>query len=314
MGLIMNATQSGESGQSFRQSREKRESTKSRLLIVIACGLSLIGAAHAQSVTPNEVQIGPVPIAQPINGVSVIVPVTSFMSLETKPEGLFLNARVYANLGDLQSKVGSIIDTFPLPTDNCRSYSANNPVVRIWGKQLTGSANTVVLKLSGDVDIWDCRENPIPNSKVEWRNDGPFHLSIPHIITWPGNPIKNKLLNQPLTASLPATLATANDQTVAVTLGNPDVALGGQYAGVTNGLLHIAGININAISKQLLDKAIDPSFLQQAIPSEYSKLNPKITAASFSTDGSTISAVVNFSAKVPAAELTDLIKLLVDRK
>jgi hypothetical protein len=291
-----------------------RNSMTTRVNFFAAFSLLLCISAYGQSPNPNEVQIGPIPLVQPINGVSITVPVTTFMSVETKPEGLFLNARVIASLSDLQNKVGSIVDTFPFPTDNCRSYSANNPVVRIWGKQLTGSGNAIVLKLSGDVDVWDCRQNPIPNSKVEWRNDGPLHLSIPHVVTWPGSPIKNKLLNQPVTASLPATLGAPNDQTIAVSLGNPSVTLGGTYAGITNGLLNIAGININAIAKQMLDKAVDPSFLKQAIPNEYTSLNPKIIGATFSTDGSTVSATVTLSAKVPAAELTDLIKLLVEKK
>jgi len=77
----------------------------------------------------------------------------------------------------------------------------------------------------------------VPNSKVEWRNDGPFGLSVPHIVTWPGDPIRTRLANQPFTASLPASLAVPDNQTIAVQMGNPSVDFGGQFGGVTQGIL-----------------------------------------------------------------------------
>jgi hypothetical protein len=58
--------------------------------------------------------------------------------------------------------------TFKLPSDNCGSYSANNPVVLIPSKELAFKDNSAVFSISGRVEIWDCREKPIPNSKVEW--------------------------------------------------------------------------------------------------------------------------------------------------
>ena len=198
---------------------------------------------------------------EPANGIPVTVGVTTFLSIETKPEGLFVNARVLGDFFDLQRKIGSIVDTFPLPTNNCASYSANNPVARIWGKQLIATGNTAVLKLNGDVDLWDCRENPVPNSAVDLVEESWLGVKVkrPKVRTWPGDPIKNKLLNQPFEAFLPITASASGERTAAIKLGTPDIKLGGQYVAITNGILRIAGIDINAEAAKALAKAIDPA-------------------------------------------------------
>src|SRR5690349_6928849 len=91
--------------------------------------------------TPNEVQIGPIPVTQSISGVPVTIAVTSYMNITTDPDGLAIGTRLIGNLGDLQARIGTIVDTLPLPTNNCQSFSANNPVVRVWGKQLVLSGS-----------------------------------------------------------------------------------------------------------------------------------------------------------------------------
>jgi len=83
-----------------------------------------------------ELQIGPIPVSQLVSGVPVSVAVTAFLSIATEADGLYLNMRVIGNLSDLQTKFGPIIDTLPLPNNNCASYSPTNVVARIWGKRL----------------------------------------------------------------------------------------------------------------------------------------------------------------------------------
>jgi hypothetical protein len=226
---------------------------------------------------------------------------------------LQFDARIISDLSDLQSKSGPIIDTFPLPTDNCHSFSANNPVVKIWGKELVPSGTIAVLRLHGNVENWDCRENPVPNSKVEWRNDGPFGLAVPHVVTWPGNPIKNLLITQPFDVSLPASVRVVDDQTVALDIGTPTVTLGGQFSGITNGVLRIAGIDLNQKVKQALDQAINPALLRQGIPPDYAKLNPRIQSASFVNDGGKLALQIGTTAAVPGAQLTEFLAAIAKK-
>jgi hypothetical protein len=277
--------------------------------------LTVFGQPTGDSPKQNEMQVGPITITESVNGVSVSVGVTTFLSVETKPEGLFINGRVLGDFFDVQSKIGAIVDTFPLPTNNCASYSANNPVVRIWGKQLLATSNTGVLKLNGDVDLWDCRENPVPNSAVDWVEEKWLGVTVkrPKIRTWPGDPIKNKLLNQPFEASLSIAAQASGDRTAAIKLGTPDIKLGGKYVTITNGILSIAGVDINSEAAKALSKAIDPAKLQQSIPEDYAKLNPKISRVEFTDRGGHLTLVMLLSASVPADQLTDLIRLLVEK-
>lgn len=279
------------------------------LFAVLATGFCC-GSAGAQQ-KPNEILIGPVAVPQQVQGITVTGQVSIYMSLRTDKDGLYLDARVVADLADLQGKIASIIDTVPLPTNNCASYKPDNLVARIWGKQLLSSSSYALLVLKGDVDVWQCLENPMPNSKVEWVNDGPFGLSRPKVVTWPGDPIKNKGVNQPFDLTLPLTVQVVDERTAALRFDKPDVHLGGQYAFLTNGILRLGGIDVNTEAKKALDRAIDPGKFQAAIPSEYAKLNPTLRDASFGDVGGHLVLSMALSAALPPAELTELINTLL---
>lgn len=279
------------------------------LLLTLASGL-FPEVANAQQ-RPNEILIGPISVPQQMQGVTVTAQVSTYMSLRTDNDALYLDARLVADLGDLQNKIASIIDAVPLPTNNCASYKPNNLVARIWGKQLLPASSRAHLVLKGNVEIWQCVQNPVPNSKVEWVNDGPFGLSRPKVITWPGDPIKNKGATQPFELTLPLIAHVIDPRTVALQYDQPDVRLGGQYSFLTNGVLHLAGIDVNAEAKKALDRAIDPAKLEAAIPLEYAKLNPVFRDASFSDVGGHLALVLSLSAAVPPAQLTELINTLI---
>ncbi|QYE37012.1 hypothetical protein KZX46_21095 (plasmid) [Polymorphobacter sp. PAMC 29334] len=272
-------------------------------------------SAAQMSPGPHEVQVGPVDVPQVIQTIPVVIKATSFMAVDTSPTGLTVQARMFANLGDLQAKIGSIVDTFPLPRDNCRSFSSNNPVVTIDTKSLGLSGNSLIFTVSGSVVVWDCRENPIPNSKLEWKNDGPFGLSIPHVVTWPGSPIKNKLLSQPISASIPITLSPLSDRSIKVTLGQPDVKLGGQpyLAAIRDMLLGLFKVSINNLASDAIKSAVDPAKLQATLPSDFDRLNPKITKASFIDVNGSPGAEIDADATIVAANLTDILKAIADK-
>lgn len=263
----------------------------------------------------NEVQVGPIAVQQDVNSISVTSNVTSFFSLKTENSALHLKARVIANLSDLQRKIGAIVDTFPLPHENCGSYSGNNPVVKLPTKSLTVSGNKALFSLSGNVEMWDCRENPIPNSKVEWEvKDIGFGIKtkVPVVTTWPGSPIKNMLASQSFDATLPLIAYAPDTLTAAIKFEKPNINLKGQYAFITEGVLSIAGIDINAEAQKALDKAISPTSLQRSVPSEYLDLNPKIEDLEFFDLEGQLAMKINLTAAVPAEKLNNFVRLMVD--
>ena len=136
----------------------------------------------------------------------------------------------------------------------------------------------------------------------------------PKVVTWPGNPIKNKLVTQPFDADLPVNLVRANETTVALSIGRPDIELKGQYVSITKGVLSIAGIDVNQKAADALNKAIDPEKLKLAIPSEFQEYNPNIDSARFIDDAGQLAAEMNMSALIPAEKVTALIKDLIDKR
>jgi hypothetical protein len=207
-----------------------------RICAFVCLVWSLAPAAQAQDalVQPakDEVMVGPVSVTQPVQGVVLNFRGTAFLSLKTEGNSVVLRARTVADLSDLQSKIAALIDTVPLPTNNCDHFGVDNVVARIWGKRLDITGSTATLRLNGDVDSWACVKNPLPCSKVVWVNDGPFGLSRPKIETWECNPpIKNRNINQPFDAAVPFTLEVRDPQTVGISLGAPTVTLGGALGG-----------------------------------------------------------------------------------
>ena len=103
--------------------------------------------------------------------------------------------------------------TRPLSRDQ-RTHSANNLVVSVPRKELAFKDKAEVFSIAGSVEIWDCRQNPVPNSKVDFvLKDVGFGVKtkVPQVVTWPGDPIKNTLLTEPFDAALPVNLVRANE-------------------------------------------------------------------------------------------------------
>jgi hypothetical protein len=279
--------------------------------LCMAVAATAIPAAAQQDA--GEIRIGPIAVPEEIQGVTVTSSILLYLKARTDASGLYLDAHLVADLADLQAKIGAIIDTIPLPTNNCASFKPDNLVARIPDKQLLPSPPRALLEVGGAVDVWQCLENPVPNSKVEWVNDGPFGVARPKIVTWPGDPIKNKGATQPFDATLPVTAIVVDPRTVALRYEQPEVRLGGQYAFLTNGILNLAGVDLNAEARKALDRAIDPKKLQTAIPAEYARLNPTIRDASFGEVDGHLALLLDFSAAVSPSDLTALINSLLHR-
>jgi hypothetical protein len=245
----------------------------------------IIGSAYAEPV--GEVLIGPIDYFQDVNGVKVDITAKTYLKLTTVDNRVDVKLRVLGDLFDLQRKIGEIVDTFRLPRENCHSFSPNNPVVDIPRKELRANVDGATFSIGGTVTMWECLENPVPNSKVDWeiRKIGlGIKTKVPVVHTWPGNPIKTILATQPFDADLPLNIVKSNDHSVGVEFSKPDIELKGQYAFITKGVLKIAGVDVNQKAYEALQKAIDPSKLLLTIPTELSKYNPSVESAKLFND------------------------------
>lgn len=289
------------------------------LKLTAVCSLALLAStvAIAQQ-KPDELMVGPLEVPHQFQGVTIKPSLVSYFAVATRPDGLYLNARVESDLRDLQNKFGTLIDTVPLPRDNCRSFSGNNPVVSLPSKQMVPDGDAARIKLSGEVKMWDCRENPIP--ETYWDPTG-CTGTIPIINkkvvfgcpkTRKGSPFKTVLITQPFDFSVPVFLRKTGDRTAALVIGDPSVNLGGQLAFITKGVLNIAGVDLNAEAKKAIDGAIDPSSLTTSIPSEYAELNPVVQSARLGEKNGALTAFVELSAKIPASKLNEFVLSMVD--
>jgi hypothetical protein len=118
-------------------------------------------------------------ITENVNGVIVDIEWYSRVFVLTQGTQVWLKVIIEADLIDLQNKVGAIIDTFPLPKNNCASFSPHNPVVFVPSKEIDVTGNDPVLRVGGNVVLWECLQNPVANSKVEWETKriGPLKRS-----------------------------------------------------------------------------------------------------------------------------------------
>lgn len=250
---------------------------------------------------PDELLLGPVTFSPVVQGVSLSVPVSVLLSL--RPDGadgtqIRINARAFADLADLQHKIGALIDTIPLPQDNCQHFGVDNFVARIWGKQITIDGNLATLTLHGDIDNWTCAKNPVPCTKFEGFN----------LIFFDCNPpIKNKNFNQPFDATLPFQVVVADPHTVELRLGNPAVTLGGTLGGVTQGILTIAGVNISAQAQQLLVGSVPPDLLRQTLPADLLSLNPAITRAELTSHSGDLALYAEVTASLDGKPIGEML-------
>jgi len=75
--------------------------------------------------------------------------------------------------------------------------------------------------------------------------------------------------------------------------------------------LNIAGVNLNNVAADALNRAVDPSKLRQSIPEDLLKLNPQIAVARFLDNSGKLDVELQLSSKVPPEQLTELLQLLV---
>lgn len=248
------------------------------------------------------IRLGPFPLTETVRGVPLNLRSSVFLSFEEGTDPLRLVSRVVVDLSDLQRKIDTIIDTIPLPTDNCARFAADNLVPRIWKKWVTIDGDVATLRLNGDLDIWQCIKNPIPCTELTW--DG--------IETYDCNePIKNRI-NQPFDAEIAFRLGVSPPNAVRVVPGDPQLRLGGTGGSFTQQLLQIVGVDIQALLKEALDGAINPESLKAPLPVALQSLHPAFTRAAFFDNNGSLAASLEMTVTLDAATLPGVIGLFGD--
>lgn len=262
----------------------------------------------------GELVLGPFAKDQVVAGVPLSLQISPFLSLQIDPDQVRIAARIVVDLADLQQKIGPLVDTIPLPTDNCNHFGVDNIVARIWGKQLTVDGDVATLTLHGDVDVWTCAKNPVPCTRIDWEeNQVPLigTVRVPHLVTWDCNPpIKNRNLNQPFTATLPFRVALADPRSVTIELGDPAVDLGGALGGVTEKVLQIAGVDVSSRVKEALGQAIPPDLFRLSLPDDLLHLDPTITRAELLSHAGALAGYCEMSIPLGGQTLVSLLRAL----
>lgn len=235
---------------------------------------------------PEEVPIPPVSFPQAVRGIPLSISVSGVFSLLPNGSQIQVNARLLADLSDLQHKIGALVGTIPLPTDNCAHFGADNLVARIWGEELTVLGDVATLTLHGDVQDWAC-------------------IQIPFL-----SPAKTILGTQPFDASIPLRVAVADPHTIAAQIGQPSITLGGQFASITHWLIGVLGINLNALVKEALDHMISPDLLKQTLPPSLLQLNPVITQAELMSNAGALALYAEMSAGFDGSAVVQLARTL----
>ena len=269
----------------------------------------------------NEIMIGPVTVSKALQGVPVNASATTFFSLRTENNTLFVDARLEANLQDLRYQFGSLFGTIPLPTNNCASKTLNNIVAHIPSRDIGAQNGKLVISLGGNVESWACLDNPVP--ETYWDPTGctgstgflgHIHYKFGCPRTRSGSPIKNKNLTQPFTAHIPISIVVDGGNTIRLDVGTPDINLTGQLVFITKGVLKIGGVNINDAAKKIIDNSIDPSLLSLTIPEEYESLNPVVKDAHFGEKDGNLTLFISLSAAADQGKLNELVKGLLSVK
>lgn len=269
--------------------------------------LSVVLLAVLQSPAPAQLAVGPIPIENNVNGVPITVRATSWITVNFEDNELVVNARIFADLIDLQKKFADVVGTFKPPADSCAKRAADNsnPVVSIKTGSLWPRGDQLVMFVRGHVDIWSCVAGPSQRG-IQWKKKkiGFIKMSVPVLHTWT-NLRKNKNDTQPFDASLPIYFVKKDDETVALELAKANMKLGGQH---TDTILKIAKMDINRKAYEALQSAIDPAKLKAALPKELQKLNMSVVSARFRDYGGHAMVEINLAARVSGTPTTDLVQ------
>ena len=247
-------------------------------------------------VPAHGLRIGPQSFSESLRGVPFALRASAFINVQPAEKDRFLlSARIVTDLSDLQSKVSAIIDTIPLPSDNCARFAPDNLVPRISGKQITAEGEVATLRLDGDLDVWQCAKNPAyPVCKI-------FGC---------GKEMKNKV-EATFEVQIPVHFVVASN-TAAFAVGDPQVRIRGKgdVGKLVEGLLRAVGVDIEGKVKAALKRAIEPDKLKVPLPAELQRLGPTFTQAGFFNNAGALATSLEMTATVDGRSLLGLLEIL----
>ncbi|HYA27951.1 MAG TPA: hypothetical protein VEI95_03980, partial [Acidobacteriota bacterium] len=210
-----------------------------------------------------------------------------------------VDARIFADLIDLQKKLPDIMDSFKRGSGRCnRSADSQNPVVSFKGGSLWPRSDQLLMFVRGDIDIWTCVVGR-PRSVIRWEKKKiafiPLKLPVRH--TW-RTVKKNMDGTQAFHGVLQVSLAEKDEATVALRIAEPSIKLDGQPTFATNANLGLAMADMSHKVSKTLQSAIDLAKLKDALPKEIQKLNMTVVSARFRDLGGHAIAEVNLAGRV----------------
>jgi hypothetical protein len=273
------------------------------LLLGTLLAIGLIPGAAAQ------LAVGPVPITSSINGIPITVSVTSWITVNSVGDETTVDARIFADLIDLQKKFSDVVDSFKRSARNCnRSADGQNPVVSFKSGSLWPRNDQLIMFVRGDIDIWSCSVGP-PQSAIRWEKTKVSFLTLklPVRRTW-RNVKRNMDGTQPFHGTLLVSLAEKDGANVALRNTEPNLRLDGEPTFATNANLSLAKTDMNEKVSKTLRSAIDLTKLKDVLPKELQKFNMTISSARFRDRGGHAIAEINLVGKASSLTTTSLLQ------
>ena len=273
------------------------------LLLGTLLAIGLIPGATAQ------LAVGPVPIMSSINGIPITVSVTSWITVNSVGDETTVDARIFADLIDLQKKFSDVVDSFKRSARNCnRSADGQNPVVSFKSGSLWPRNDQLIMFVRGDIDIWSCSVGP-PQSAIRWEKTKVSFLTLklPVRRTW-RNVKRNMDGTQPFHGTLLVSLAEKDGANVALRNTEPNLRLDGEPTFATNANLSLAKTDMNDKVSKTLRSAIDLTKLKDVLPKELQKFNMTISSARFRDRGGHAIAEINLVGKASSLTTTSLLQ------
>lgn len=256
-----------------------------------------------------QLAVGPIPITSSINGIPVTLSVTSWISVNAVGDEITVDARLFADLIDLQKKFSDIVASFKRSAVDCnRSADGQNPVVSFKSGSLWPRSDQLLIFIRGDIDIWSCNAGR-PQSAIRWepKKIAFLTLKLPVQRTW-RNVRKNMDGSEPFRGMLPVALAEKDDANVAIKVTEPTIKFEGEPTFLTNTNLNLAITDMNQKMSKALQSVIDVAKLKGTLPKELQKLNMTIVSARFRDRGGHAVVEINLAAKTSRNTTTSLLQ------
>ena len=241
----------------------------------------------------HGLRIGPLTFRESLRGVPLALRGSAFLSFKPTEKNQFLfSARIVADLSDLQKKISNIIDTVPLPSDNCARHAVDNLVPRILEKEITLEGEVATLRLAGELDVWAC--------------DIALHCRLLGC-----HDVMKTKIESTFEMQIPVHFVVAASNTAVFAVGDPQVNIRGirDVDRLAETILRAVGVDIEGKAKAALKRAIGPDLLKMPLPTELQRLDPTFTRAAFFNNSGALATSLEMTATVDGKGLLGLIKL-----